>query len=61
MNRYSLGSQKTLSELCIKKDERIKELEKALQDLINTACECDGWESFPSEAIKKAEAVLPKG
>ena len=42
---------------------RIRRLEKALEDLIAVAeeCdgwECDGWESYPSLSIAKAEEAL---
>jgi len=38
--------------------ERVIKLEEALNDLISTASQCDSWESFPSEALEKAEKVL---
>lgn len=38
-----------------RKDRRIKELREALEDLIDVACRCDRWESFPLAAIEKAQ------
>ena len=38
--------------------KRIEKLEKALEDLINVAEQCDGWESFPSSSIDKACEAL---
>src|SRR5690554_4134085 len=40
------------------KDARIKELREALADLIDTACRCDNWDSFPSKDIEKAQDAL---
>lgn len=40
---------------------RIKELEEALEDLINTASKCDSWESFPSGPLDEAIDILNKG
>lgn len=40
------------------KDARIKELHEALADLIDTACECDNWDSFPSKDLEKAQDAL---
>lgn len=37
---------------------RIGSLEIALNNLINLAEECDGWESFPSQALEDASEVL---
>jgi len=33
MNKYALGKQKTLAELCVKKDDYIQELERAVMVL----------------------------
>ena len=38
--------------------DRITELEAALSRLIDVACQCDGWESFPSDAIEDAQQTL---
>ena len=40
------------------KNERIKKLEVAFKRLIDLAGECDGWESFPSNALDEAYAVI---
>lgn len=40
------------------KNERIKKLEVAFEKLIDLAGECDGWESFPSNALDEAYAVI---
>ena len=37
--------------------ERISELEAALLELIDTASQCDSWESFPSDALDDATAA----
>jgi hypothetical protein len=37
---------------------RIAELEEALQDLIEVAGQCNGWESFPSDAMRAADDAL---
>jgi len=39
---------------------RIAELERALFNLIDTAEQCDGWESFPSDPIEVAYRVYKK-
>lgn len=40
------------------KDARIKELREALGDLIDVACRCDNWDSFPSAAIEAAQEAF---
>jgi hypothetical protein len=37
---------------------RIVALEEALQNLIDIAVQCDGWESFPDDAIRAADDAL---
>lgn len=37
---------------------RIKELEKALGDLLEVAERCDGWSNFPATALDAARDVL---
>ena len=51
-------SWRNATDLELEQQARIAQLETALNNLINTASECDGWESFPSGALEKAEAVL---
>lgn len=41
----------------LKQQERIAELEAALLELIDTASQCDSWESFPSDALDDATAA----
>jgi len=41
----------------LKQDKRITELEAALLELIDTASQCDSWESFPSDALDDATAA----
>lgn len=53
MMAYCAGSHQADSKIA-----RIKELREALADLIDTACRCDGWEFFPSDAIESAQAAL---
>lgn len=38
--------------------ERINSLEKGFQSLIDLAETCDGWESFPSQALEDAQNVI---
>ncbi len=57
MNKYTLGKQKTLAELCEKKDARIKRLEVALNDLLNDCINFDG-SKLSEWAIKQAAEVL---
>lgn len=40
---------------------RIILLEIGLQNLINCAECCDGWESFPQEELDRAEEILNDG
>jgi hypothetical protein len=44
-----------------KKDNRIAELEKALDKLIDQASMCDSWECFPSDWLDEAYESLSKG
>ena len=39
---------------------RVAELEKALNELMDVCAECDSWESFPSRPLDKAHSVLNK-
>ena len=39
------------SELIVKHEARIIELRNALEDLVEIASQCDGWESFPQCSI----------
>jgi len=52
---------KDMSEEIAEKNERIKELENALRNIIATAEECDGWESFPRKTIDEGYDVLANG
>ncbi len=41
MNKYSLGKQETLAELCEKKDKQINELASEFQDFVTQyGCDC---------------------
>lgn len=51
-NRIKKGLEEAL--------DRIAELEKALDELIDVCAECDGWEFFPSTPLDKASSVLNK-
>ena len=41
MNKYTLGKQKTLSELCVKKDEEIADLQNTINALREAFTEMD--------------------
>ena len=52
------NSRRDATDLEIEQQKRIKQLEKALQILYDVACECDGWSSFPIDALEQAEEAL---
>ena len=37
---------------------RMEEFETCLSEIVTIANNCDGWESFPSEILEKAEELL---
>ena len=64
MNKYSLGKQKTLAELCVEKDTRIEELVSYIRHLAdcNDTCTknilgevCDGCRCGKSEITPPIE------
>jgi len=45
-------------ELIAKHEARIIELRNALENLVEVASQCDGWESFPQCALDEAYDAL---
>ena len=59
MSKYSLGKQKTLSELCEKKDGRIRDLERGLKDQLNDCINFD--RSKLTDCIMQQSSRILKG
>lgn len=51
-------SWRDLTDLEVEQQERITQLETALNNLLNVAYNCDGWSSFPAQALEDAENAL---
>lgn len=59
MNKYTLGRQKTLAELCEEKDKQIAELKSELGYFIKQyGCECEHPACRECEDVKEAERLI---
>lgn len=59
MNKYVLAKQKTLAELCEKKDKQIAELKSELGYFVQQyGCECEHPSCRECKDVKEAKALL---